>query len=368
MTEIDDICSRLKAGSRYFVFQRERCPTTGREHLQGYVQAVDQLSLRQWKQLFGENYPVRIAKSKGDYKANRVYCTKEETRIEGTEFTEFGQASEKGKRNDIHGVLGLATSGADLQEVITEYPEEWLKYSKAILAARGIFSSKRTAKPEVFWFYGPTGSGKSFTAFQMYPNAYFKDPTNKWWDNYDGYAPVIIDDFRRDFCTFAQLLRLLDRYPLRVEFKGGSTEFCASAIVITTPKSPKDTWEGRTEEDLQQLLRRIDHIRYFPAMFAGCYRGCLDGVGTEADRADDSEGDLGGPDDELARVAWDDIPKMVEDLAKEKVLSTQEIEDVILDLDVNDLDEVVEEPAKISYPNSSSKDFVFACDSVFLKD
>lgn len=116
--------------------------------------------------------------------------------------------------------------------------------------------------------YIQTGSGKSREAYQQYPHGYYKMPTSKWWDGYDRHEVVIIDDYRRDLCSFGELLRLFDRYPLLVETKGGTVNFVAKTIVITTPKAPKETWDGRSDEDIKQLLRRIESVRYFPAMFA----------------------------------------------------------------------------------------------------
>lgn len=113
------------------------------------------------------------------------------------------------------------------------------------------------------WFYGSTGTGKTRSAYEISPLAYFKSPTNHWWDGYEGQETVIIDDYRVDFCKFSQLLRLFDRYPLSVEVKGGTVEFLAKDIYITTPKSPQDTWASRTEEDLAQLMRRIEDVRCF---------------------------------------------------------------------------------------------------------
>lgn len=119
---------------------------------------------------------------------------------------------------------------------------------------------KRSWKSEVFWFHGSTGGGKSRRAHEENPRAYWKSSTNKWWDGYDGQDCVIIDDYRRDFCTFADLLRLFDRYPLCVEVKGASVQFVARKIIVTTPRDPRNTWVGRSDEDIGQLMRRIEHV------------------------------------------------------------------------------------------------------------
>ena len=41
----------------------------------------------------------------------------------------------------------------------------------------------------------------------------------QWFDGYMGQKVVCFDDFRKDFCTFHELLRLLDRYPMDVPVK-----------------------------------------------------------------------------------------------------------------------------------------------------
>jgi len=128
-------------------------------------------------------------------------------------------------------------------------------------------------KPEVVWLYGPTGSGKTSMArkyFEFLQGSGDSEITNyirtpgpiKWWDGYEGDVYTVIDDFRRnqlrDVGGFAYLLRLLDRYPVRVEIKGGSVPFVAHYIVITCPRDPEleFTYRGiggdadRIEEDV----------------------------------------------------------------------------------------------------------------------
>ena len=50
------------------------------------------------------------------------------------------------------------------------------------------------------WRYGPTGTGKSRTAHEDYPDAYIKANT-KWWDGYIDQEVVIIDDFWQVSCA-----------------------------------------------------------------------------------------------------------------------------------------------------------------------
>ena len=50
-------------------------------------------------------------------------------------------------------------------------------------------------------------------------------------------------------------------------------------MVITTPLDPRNTWAGRTEEDLQQLIRRLTEIRYF---FGGGDGPVVEGVNLNA--------------------------------------------------------------------------------------
>jgi len=81
----------------------------------------------------------------------------------------------------------------------------------------------------------------------------------QWWDGYDNQDAVLFDDFRGDFCTFHYLLRVLDRYPMRVEVKGSSREFNSKRIYITSCYPPTEIY-NKSDEDVKQLIRRIDEI------------------------------------------------------------------------------------------------------------
>lgn len=256
-------------GIRYAVYQPER-GSANTPHLQGYVVFKNARTLRGVRGFFGGRGHWEQAYQSAE--VNYQYCTKESTRDREADFgpVELGSRSDcrgagsgRGHRTDLDAIADSVRSGATIEQIAQDYPKEIILHSRGISTLQAIYAKRRSEPPSVYWFYGPTGSGKSRLASEESPDAYWKDPTSQWWDGYDGEADVIIDDYRRDFCTFASLLRLFDRYPLKVQIKGGYVNFRPQRIYITTPKSVEDTWEGRTSEDLAQLSRRITQERFF---------------------------------------------------------------------------------------------------------
>lgn len=248
---------------RYGVFQREIAPGTGTKHLQGFLYCDSAKTFTRWKSLIGDR--AHIEKARGTPQQASDYCKKEDSREPDTEPEEFGELPSQGKRADLEAIASSLAAGASVEEIATEHPGDFIRYHRGIETLHAVFQAPRDFKTRVYWLYGPTGTGKSAWAHSRFPGAYWKMGSSKWWDGYYGESYVIVDDYRRDLCTFAELLRLFDRYPMRVERKGSSSQFRATDIVITTPDDPRRTWEGRTEEQLGQLLRRIEEVWEFPA-------------------------------------------------------------------------------------------------------
>lgn len=242
------------------MWQVERCPTTGKLHCQAYVRYTNQVALSRVIKLVAPNAHVEVCK--GDEQENIVYCTKDESRVAGP--WQIGEAAKPGKRNDINVVRELIKNGKGMREVTavaTSYQsmragEMILKYHEPV----------RREKPEVRWYHGETGGGKTRAAFEEFPDAWVSGKNGQWFEGYDAHEVAIFDDFRKSFCEFSILLRLLDRYPYRVEVKGGSRQFLARVIIITCPWAPDVLYDNRSQEDIGQLLRRIDDVKLFGAV------------------------------------------------------------------------------------------------------
>lgn len=145
-------------------------------------------------------------------------------------------------------------------ELAQEYGGMYLRSANALKHLRCETFKDRKEAPKVIWAYGPSGYGKTRWAHDNYKDdLYVKMPSNHWWDGYKQQKCVLLDDYDGSLYKYKALLQLLDRYPHRVEIKGGSMPFNSEVIYITSSQSPLDIY---TMSDWQ-LVRRITEIRHF---------------------------------------------------------------------------------------------------------
>lgn len=221
----------------------------GTKHIQGYIEFSMKKKMPTVKKLMPR---AHLELRRGSAEQASQYCKKD------GKFVELGEISkdERGKRTDLQVVKETILSGKGMKEIVEVTSSyQAIKYAETLLK---YVETKRTWKPRVMWFYGPTGCGKTRRAMEESKDPYVSGKNLKWWEGYDAHADVIIDDFRKDFCTFHELLRILDRYEYRIEVKGGSRQLLAKNIWITSCFPPDKVYD--TREDIGQLLRRIDLI------------------------------------------------------------------------------------------------------------
>lgn len=250
----DSLPTELPSGVTYLVYQREVAPDTGREHFQGYLELATRQRLPGVKRALGDEAAhCEIRKGTGEQAAD--YCQKEESRKEGTSPLELGHRSLviQGERTDLLAVKSLLDEGKSEVEIADLQFVTWAKHYRAIERYKRIQTEARDFKTDLFVLCGETGVGKSKVCREEFPDAYWK-PRSNWWDGYDGAEVVIIDDYY-GWLPWDLLLRLTDRYPLQVETKGGSVQFVAKTIVITSNKSYTEWYKDSI--DVAPLERRI---------------------------------------------------------------------------------------------------------------
>jgi len=243
---------------KFICYQREQCASTGRLHWQAYVIFRDARTLTSCKKLLpSAHWEPRL----GSHDDAVAYCTKSATRYSDPVIS--GEPPDQGKRNDLEEVLDAIKQGDSLLDIVEKSPSTYIKYHKGVDRVRALYSHARKEKTEVVVLFGETGCGKSRWAHEQYPTAFTKDPT-EWWDGYDGHDTVILDEFYGQI-TIAYMLKLMDRYPLRVQIKGGYVNFVAKRLIITSNQSPTAWYQNVTHDWKPQFFRRFDKVFKYSA-------------------------------------------------------------------------------------------------------
>jgi len=268
--EYTAVTTQLTAHVSWMVVAKE-VGEQGTPHLQGACILLKQTAFTTVKNLPGLKR-ARLAEMKGTPQQSIIYCSKEDPQP-----FQFGTLPSPGKRNDIHNACEKIMQGSSLRELAqeTEGAVAVVKFHKGLTVLRSITRPDRSDPPKVFWIFGQTGTCKTRCAFESGLDLTGGDRNDiwisagalKWFDGYDGQSVAIFDDFRaKHVPNFAFFLRLLDRYPMSVEFKGGFVKWLPKYIFITCPYEPDVCFSKRKEhvpEDIAQLHRRLTKVYNF---------------------------------------------------------------------------------------------------------
>jgi len=235
----------------------EKCET---QHIQGYVYFKVKKRFSYVKRLWPT---AHIEVAKGKPAQNQTYCSK------GGSYHEHGTLPiGQGARSDLEHVRTLIDSGSTAKDIRQECYSTYIRYNNAITRDIEDMRTDRTWPTELHILWGSTGTGKSRYCAENFPDAYWKT-RGDWWDGYDGHETVVIDEFY-GWIGVDQMLRLADRYPLRVPVKGGFRKFVAKRILITSNAEWREWWprvmapESASHERIAAAFsRRITNIIEF---------------------------------------------------------------------------------------------------------
>lgn len=299
----------------FFVYQRELCPKTSREHFQCYMELDSQVRYatlqEQCEGLEGAHF-----ESRGGSQAQAVrYCVKpdmwkgsnivDDTRIEGPWF--WGDTKHQGQRADLLEVQRDIRAGISNKRIAEEHFPEWVRFGKSFREFKRLTTKPRDFKTITILIVGPSGLGKSnfgtrlakylnvpgrcdelqFPELGYHPDfnpvirgisltdesplPYFmpEKSTGFWADDYDSEPVFFIDEFGGDRCRPTFFNGLADRYPFVVPAHGSAGhQMVAKYLVICSNYAPKYWWKNRNTDQLKQTTRRIDAlIKLIPKKF-----------------------------------------------------------------------------------------------------
>ena len=190
---------------------------------------------------------------------------KEESRIGGP--YEFGVCPHQGKRTDILDVKDKLDRGVPMRVIVQENFATMSRIYNFARTYKRIITQPRSWPMQISLYIGPTGTGKSRRAQEEAgPNPYWV-MNGKWFEDYDGEEVVIWDEFYGHCCPFSLLLKILDRYPLKLECKGSAIEFVAKKIIFTSNQEPEEWYSGEKTHQMSwaenPLNRRLKEFGTF---------------------------------------------------------------------------------------------------------
>lgn len=241
---------------RYLVFGFE-VGESGTPHLQGYIEFNSSLK---WSTIHNKLKGCHTEARKSTAKNAAEYCKKD------GKFFEKGDISKQGCRGDIEDARDKIKSGeVSVEQIMDENPQFYHQYGRTLkdLEDAKLRKKRRTWMTEGIWYWGPTGVGKSWKAFEDFDEEthYVWEDDKGWQDGYHGQEIVIMNDFRGDI-PYNKLLQLVDRYPTKVSRRGREpVPFLAKKLIITSSLPPEEVYRQRNSRDsIEQLYRRFEVI------------------------------------------------------------------------------------------------------------
>jgi len=248
---------------KYAIWQLEMCPSTGRLHLQGYIEFVGK---KTWvwahKNLEGLE-TARFAPRKGTQEEAIDYCKKSETALEGP--YEYGERREQGKRHDLLDIKRKIDEMRPLLEIQDDHFASFVRHSRFFKEYKRQKTASRNFKTQVWLFVGPPGAGKSTMMkiiARMIGSLYKatnKKGSGQYYDDYDGQDVLIIDEFDGYRMSPTDFNDLADEHECVLPVHGGAGhQMVSKYLFIGSNYAPRYWWKKRNGTQLRQTTRRID--------------------------------------------------------------------------------------------------------------
>lgn len=243
--------------------QMEECPESLRRHWQWILHTKKKMTAVALQDaLAGVNWVIGMRKNQAD-----EYVHKEDTSL-GHQFEHGKRPFHSDQSEDWDAQLELYRTHQFEQMNTRVFVLHGSNFERAISTMVRPISGPK----EVIVITGPKDTGKSRQVWTLNcgPNIYDTDKiyplwNYQWWDGYTGQEILLVEEYMGQW-PIDFLLKLLDRYPLRVPRKGSSVWLRLRKIYFTS-NLPLEEWyvldsngpNGITPLQLEALKRRITH-------------------------------------------------------------------------------------------------------------
>lgn len=202
-TELEyDMLSSLPTS--YHVYAKEICPTTNREHVQGYMFFENARSGSSILKMLPDGAHIEPQGKYSTPKNNRDYIIGpynkgDKVKPFNESAVEIGDLPVQGTRNDLVEFKDRIMNGMTKREALDEFPNLMACYSKFFHDCRASYMEDKAwsmyesgMKPDVTVLYGPAGCGKTRSVYEAHGRSVYKleigdgSSGSIFWNGYDG--------------------------------------------------------------------------------------------------------------------------------------------------------------------------------------
>jgi len=252
----------------YAFYQLERCPETGRLHLQGYAHMKNQMKLAEVKCIHGT---AHWEPCKGNPSQNEAYCGKEASRVRGP-FT-YGRKPQQGHRTDWEMVRETIAKASDdgkhavsNREMQKKILMDWPQFAPCTKGIEALVQAFMPAPPlerdiVVYYLSGETGMGKTHRAMHQFPEAFMvrgKYIEGKTFDLYEGQTELILDEFDPMEWPMTLMNSMLDKWKCPLQCRYFNKFAYWTKVVICSNVALMDCYPMARPGQREAFIRRVD--------------------------------------------------------------------------------------------------------------
>lgn len=246
----------------YLVWGLEKAPTTGTEHIQGYVRFGQRRTLGGAKRMLRDD--AHLERANGNEEQNRTYCLKE-----GGEHGEYGEYDAKqgikGRRTDLEEIARKIKEGKPMRDIADEHPGDYIRYHQGLHALQTQIAAappiERNVQVTVLW--GPTGTGKTHRVLTNYPETHIVFPGRDPWGQYSDQPVICFEEFDYEKWTVQDMNRYIDKWrcPLDARYQNKHARW--TRVFVLANSNPLSWWPMATTALQDAFRRRIRGNTFF---------------------------------------------------------------------------------------------------------
>ncbi len=248
----------------------------GTPHLQGYFRLKNTATSGALHKKPGfKRASMFICKGTEEQNIKYVEKTGKDSLCSTSGIPQLGQ----GARSDLKEAASQVRDGGHkaIKKLAMEKPDMIVRYGRGFKELLEVLDVGRELDqaPEAIWYYGESGSGKSVAAYGLAKlkcqslsceQVELDTGLFPFCDGYRDEEVIILNDFRAknhhgQDIQLDLLLKMVDRFPFRVNIKGSSRQLKGKVFIFTNTQHPCHFFtQGGSSEPQKQWLRRITRV------------------------------------------------------------------------------------------------------------